>query len=87
MKKICLLILLIVLVLFTGCKNAKGQTFGEYLDSEFPKIVYFHDTWRFHNRGIPIPDGYILNQGNSYEWVATEDGYVLIVHFVKGGAE
>lgn len=88
MKKICFLTaLLIILLVFAGCKNANGQTFGEYIDGRYPFIYYHNSYLNFDNknREIELPDGYTLNQGNSYEWVETEEGCDLIIHFVKGG--
>ena len=70
MKKIVLLLLLATIMLtFIGCKNAKGQTFSEYLNKEYPYIEYRSSSFNFDyaNRRIEIIDGYILNQGNSYE--------------------
>jgi uncharacterized protein YcfL len=86
MKKICVFALLIALLMLTGCKNSQGQTFKEYLIEEYPYIEYRNSSLNFDtkNEKIKVIDGYILNQGNSYEWVETEDGYDLIVHFVKG---
>ena len=86
MKKICFLAaLLIALLMLTGCKNSQGQTFKEYLIEEYPYIEYRNSSLNFDtkNEKIKVIDGYILNQGNSYEWVETEGGYDLIIHFVK----
>ena len=40
-----------------------------------------------YNREIPVQNGYILDEGNSYEVVETDGGYDLVLHFVKGGNE
>lgn len=85
MKKISLVILLVVSVMLTGCKNANDKSFDEYLDSKYPRIVYQRNYWTFDNMEIPILDGYTIDQGHPYECVETEDGYDLIIHFVKGG--
>ena len=88
MKKICLAVLIIALVpMFMGCRNSKGQTFNEYLTEVYPYIEYHNSSFNFDskNEKIEIISGYTLNQGNSYEWVETEDGYDLIIHFTKGG--
>lgn len=88
MKKIAIMLLIATVMLtFIGCKNAKGQTFSEYLIEEYPYIEYRNSSFNFdtNNEKIEIIDGYTLDQGNSYEWVETEDGYDLIIHFKKGG--
>jgi hypothetical protein len=87
MKKSWLLLLLAIIILtFVGCKNSKGQTFNEYLTGVYPYIEYRNSSFNFdtNNEKIQVIDGYTLNQGNSYEWVETEDGYDLIIHFEKG---
>ena len=87
MKKLCVIVLLVVTLTFVGCSNSKGQTFGEFLQGEYPYVKYQNSTWRFdaNNMEIKITDGYTLDQGNAYEWVETEDGYDLVMHFKKGG--
>ena len=89
-RNICLLTLVLgILFVFTGCKNSKGQTFNEYLNEKYPYIEYRNSSLNFDadNRKIEIIDGYILDQGNSYEWIETENGYDLIIHFVSGVTE
>lgn len=63
------------LLLLTGCSS----------NNEFPYIRYQHESFNFgrYNKTIDIPDGYILNQGYSYDIVETEDGYDLVLHFIK----
>lgn len=88
MKKIWLLLLVALIILtFVGCKNSNGQTFSEYLVEVYPYVEYRNSSFNFDtkNEKIQVIDGYTLNQGNSYEWVETEDGYDLIIHFKKGG--
>lgn len=87
MNRIILVGLLVCTTLFPGCRNRNGQTFNEYLSEKYPYIEYHNSSYNFDadNRNIEVPDGYVLNQGNSYEWVETEDGYDLIIHFVKEG--
>lgn len=89
MKKVLFPVLLICLVVLTGCRNKQGQTFDEYLSSRYPYVEYRNSSYNFdtQNEKIAIIDGYALNQGNSYEWVQTENGYDLVIHFMKGGAE
>jgi hypothetical protein len=89
MKRMCFLILLIIplVLVLVGCRNSNGQTFNEYLSEVYPRIEYRNSSYNFdaNNREITVLDGYVLDQGNSYEWVETEDGYDLIIHFEKGG--
>lgn len=87
MKKMYFVLLIVVLLTFTGCKNSKGQTFNEYLTEVYPYIEYRNSSFNFDskNEKIEIIEDYVLNQGNSYEWVETENGYDLVLHFVKGG--
>ena len=86
MKKYCFLCLLLMcFIMLTGCRNKEGQTFNEYLSGKYPYVEYRDSSYNFdtNNEKIAVIDGYALNQGNSYEWVETEDGYDLIIHFVK----
>jgi hypothetical protein len=90
MKKISLVILLLgILLLSVGCENAKGQNFSEYLNEVYPYIEYHNSSFNLDadNRKFEIIDGYELNQGNSYEWVETEDGWDLIIHFTEKDGE
>lgn len=60
---ICINILVLSLLMLTGCTE------------KLPRIVYY----RFdeYNRTIVLDDGYVLNGGHSYDIVETEDGYDL----------
>lgn len=81
MKKALLLIFLICSLLLTACTaNGMYQIFGTY-----PRVEYQHSDYSFdsQNKYIEVFDGYVLDQDNPYEWAGTEDGYVLIIHFVK----
>lgn len=51
-----------------------------------PYIDYHNSYFRFDekNERIEIVDGYVMDEGHSYEWVETPNGYDLIIHFVKG---
>lgn len=37
-----------------------------------------------YNREIPIESEYVLDEAHSYDVVETEDGYDIVLHFVKG---
>lgn len=64
---ICINILVLSLLMLTGCTE------------KWPRIIYQNTDYRFdeHNRTIVLDDGY------SYDIVETEDGYDLILHFVE----
>lgn len=66
---ICINILVLSLLMLTGCTE------------KLPRIVYQNTYYRFdeYNRTIVLDDGYVLNGGHSYDIVETEDGY----HFVE----
>ena len=81
MKKVISFLLIAIILVFmitalAGCND----------DSKaFPRIEYYNSHWTFdaNNRQIKVIDGYVLNQGTSYEWVETETGYDLVLHFEK----
>lgn len=70
---ICINILVLSLLMLTGCTE------------KWPRIIYQNTSYRFdeYNRTIVLDDGYVLNGGHSYDIVETEDGYDLILHFVE----
>lgn len=74
MKKALCLALLVITSVLSGCNEG------------YPYIEYHHTSYNFdaNNRNIEVPDGYILDQGHSYDLIETENGYDLILHFVKG---
>ena len=81
MKKL-LAVILSLSILLCGCEVSKDDRIQGY-----PKIEYQNSQWEYdyQNMYIPVPDGYILNQGNAYEVVETNDGYNIILHFIKEG--
>jgi hypothetical protein len=76
MKKILLMVLIIASFTLTGCEA-------------YPYIEYHNSCYALDhkNRQIEILNGYEMEQGNSYEWVETENGYDLIIHFAKEGEQ
>lgn len=77
MKKVMFLVLIIICIaLLSGCSSD---------DTKYPYVEYVNSVYRFddYNQKIEIPNGYILDQGYSYDMVETEAGYDLIIHFVK----
>jgi hypothetical protein len=88
MKKLCFVVLLAaVMITLVSCRDSEGRTFAEFLDDRYPYIEYRNSSYNFDskNEKIEMIDGYVLNQGNSYDWIETADGYDLIIHFKKGG--
>lgn len=66
---ICINILVLSLLMLTGCTE------------KWPRIIYQNTDYRFDEH--VLDDGYVLNGGHSYDIVETEDGYDLILHFVE----
>lgn len=64
-------------LLLTGCEADKG--------SQYPYLEYINSGYNFddQNQLIDLPEGYILNQGHSYDVVETDAGYDVIVHLIK----
>jgi hypothetical protein len=76
MKKVIFLVLIIICIaLLSGCEAI-----------EYPYVAYINSNYRFdpYDRRIEIPNGYILDQGYSYNMVETESGYDLVIHLIKG---
>ena len=73
-------ILFAMLVLLAGCKSGRDINF------EYPRIVYRNSTNNFDpfNRVIPVKDGFVLDEGNSYDIMETDSGYDIVIHFVEG---
>lgn len=71
-----LIILILLLLTLCGCCVTQET---------WPQLEYQHSGYTFdtYNRAIYLKDGYVLNQGHSYDEVETEDGYDIILHFVK----
>ena len=73
-------------IAMTGCVGA-----GAWRDysHKYQLLRYRNSDYNMdpYNREIPVQDGYILNEGNSYEVVETDSGYDLVLHFVKGDNE
>lgn len=82
MKKIISLIM--IMMLLTSC-SSNAEANSSNTKDEYPYILYQHSilTIDEDNRKIDVQDGYILNQGHSYDVVETEDGYDIVLHFVR----
>ena len=73
-------------IAMTGCA---GTGVGRDYSPKYPVLRYRNSEYNMdpYNREIPVQDGYILDEGNSYEVVETDSGYDLVLHFVKGDNE
>lgn len=51
----------------------------------YPHIVYRNSSYNFdqYNRFFEVRDGFLLDEGHTFDIVETECGYDLILHFVK----
>ena len=76
MKKCILICVLIALVFMSGCTKY---------------MVYRNSNFNFDssNFAVQIRKGYMLDEGHSYDFAETEEGYDITFHFIKeeGGAE
>lgn len=80
-KKSRLLALCISLVLVLAGCTASGQS----ITPTYPRIEYRNSTYNFdpYNREIPIPEGYVLNEGYSFDIIETDAGCDVVLHFVE----
>ena len=60
---------------------------GRDISPTYPRIEYRNSSYNLdpYNREIPIESEYVLDEAHSYDVVETEDGYDIVLHFVKGG--
>ena len=79
MKK--LIFLMMIMMMLTGCSSGDSKEYSE----NYPYVQYQHSKWTYdsNNQMVKIKDGYILDQGHSYDVVETENGYDLILHFIE----
>lgn len=80
MKKVIFLILACLLLL-SGCTNGRDSI------TTYPYIHYINSGYTFdrYDRKIDIKEGYVLDEGHSFDEIETDDGYDLILHFTKHG--
>lgn len=73
-------------IAMTGCVGAGA---GRDYSPKYPVLRYRNSEYNMdpYNREIPVQNGYILDEGNSYEVVETDSGYDLVLHFVEGSNE
>lgn len=70
-----LIIAVLFLLAICGCEE-------QHSSNQFPRLLYQHSGWSA-SREITLGDGYILNEGHLYDMIETENGYDLVLHFVK----
>lgn len=77
---IFLVLLIVCSMLLSACSKEVN------IDSKYPYLEYFNSAFHFdeQNQLINLPDGYILNQGHSYDIIETDVGCDVIVHLIKG---
>ena len=75
-------ILVVALVALTGCSSGRD---AQAASQTYPHMVYWNSGYRFdqYNRWFEVQDGYLLDEGHTFDIVETECGYDLILHFVK----
>ena len=83
MKCLRILLFVLILVLLTGCEAEPSA------EPQYPCLVYYNSSHNFDkfNRKILVEDGFVLNEGHSYDVVKTDSGYDIVLHFVEEGAD
>lgn len=78
MKRLVFLLMTMMMML-TGCASENDS------NDNYPYIKYQHNVWTYdnYNKIVEIPNGYILDQGHSYDIIKTEEGYDVIFHIIK----
>lgn len=79
-KRILLVFCISLLLVLTGCTSSEQS-----ITPTYPHIEYRNSTYNFdpYNREISIPEGYVLDEGHSFDIVETDAGYDVILHFVE----
>ena len=74
----------LMIVLLSGC--SKMDT-GEPTPRTYPYVEYRNSSFNFDplNREIPVEKGCVLNEGRSFDVIETDEGYDLVLHFIKKG--
>ena len=78
MKRLVFLLMTMMMML-TGCASENDS------NDNYPYIKYQHNVWTYdnYNKIVEIQNGYILDQGHSYDIIKTEEGYDVIFHIIK----
>lgn len=79
MRKCFLYAAIIAAFFLTGCEA------GRNVSPSYPRIEYRNSSYNMdsYNREIVVLDGYVLDEGHSYDTVETENGYDVVLHFVS----
>nr|DAH67129.1 MAG TPA: foot protein [Caudoviricetes sp.] len=79
MRRFLIAFFVVSLGLLSGCSA------GRDIDAGYPRVEYRNSAYNFdpYNREIAVENGYVLDEGNSYERIDTETGYDIVLHFVK----
>ena len=66
--------------------GATACSVGRDISPTYPKVEYRNSSYNLdpYNREIHIESGYVLDEAHSYDVMETEDGYDIVLHFVKG---
>ena len=83
-RKILLIFSVMSILFLSGCKS------GRDISTEYPRLEYRNSSYNLdsYNREIAVDDGFVLDEGHSYDIVETEEGYDIVLHFVeKEGAD
>ena len=78
-RKILLIFSVMSILFLSGC-----------ISPEYPRLEYRNSSNNLdsYNREIAVDDGFVLDEGHSYDIVDTEEGYDIVLHFVeKEGAD
>ena len=83
MKHLRFWVFALALLLLIGCDA------GRSIEPEYPRLEYRNSHYNFDpfNREIHIEDGFILDEGHSYDVVETDSGYDVVLHFVPKDGE
>lgn len=82
-KKLVIAAVVVLSLLLAGCES------GRSVESKYPKFKYYNSAYNYDpfNREVPVDNGYILDEGNSYDIEETDDGLDIIFHMVAVSAE
>lgn len=74
-----LIIAVLLLLALCGCESGKD------ISPHYPRIEYLNSSYNFDpfNREITVDDGFVLDEGHSFDFIQTENGYDVVLHFVK----
>lgn len=73
----------LMIVLLSGCTVRVDN--GTPPELKYPHIEYRNSSFNMDplNREIKVEDGYVLDEGHSFDVVETDEGYDIVLHFIK----